>query len=252
MTFKHRFRLRGIIRVYLIKDTIFTVIFQYPFMTSHQDNAIEQDLKMLASQFEGDLLTDLSMRLMYATDASVYREIPLAMIRPRNAADIKKVINFASASCMTVIPSGAGTSLAGQVVGRGLVVDVSRYMNQILEFNANERWVRVGPGVVLDELNQFFESAGLFFAPETSTSNRCMIGGMVGNNASGSHSLIHGSIRDNLLEARAILSDGSEAEFRSLYSEGFERKLTGKNQESRAWHHGKHPGRCKTGFNDRR
>ncbi len=204
-------------------------------MTSHQNNAAEQDLKMLASQLEGDLFTDFSMRLMYATDASVYREIPLAVIRPRNAEDIKKVINFASANCMTVIPRGAGTSLAGQVVGRGLVVDVSRYMNQILEFNANEQWVRVEPGVVLDELNLFLEPAGLFFAPETSTSNRCMIGGMVGNNSSGSHSLIYGSTRDHLLEVRAILADGSEAEFRSLYREGFERKLMGKNLESRLY-----------------
>jgi len=110
-------------------------------------------MKMLASQLEGDLFTDFSMRLMYATDASVYREIPLAVIRPRNSEDIKKVVNFASANCMTVIPRGAGTSLAGQVVGSGLVVDVSRYMNRILEFNASEKWVRVEPGVVLDELN---------------------------------------------------------------------------------------------------
>jgi FAD/FMN-containing dehydrogenase/Fe-S oxidoreductase len=204
-------------------------------MATDQDNIAQQDLKMLASELEGDLFTEFSMRLMYATDASVYREIPLAVIRPRNAADIIKVINFASASCMTVIPRGAGTSLAGQVVGRGLVVDVSRYMNQILEFNASEKWVRVEPGVVLDELNQFLEPYGLFFAPETSTSNRCMIGGMVGNNSSGSHSLIYGSTRDHLLEAWAILSDGSEVEFRSLYREGFERKLMGKNLESRLY-----------------
>ena len=204
-------------------------------MTTNQVNAAEQDLKMLSSQLEGDLYTDFSMRLMYATDASVYREIPMAVIRPKNTEDIKKVINFASANCMTVIPRGAGTSLAGQVVGRGLVVDVSRYMNRILEFNASEKWVRVEPGVVLDELNQFLEPSGLFFAPETSTSNRCMIGGMVGNNSSGSHSLIYGSTRDHLLEARAILADGSEAEFRSLYKEGFERKLMGENLENRLY-----------------
>ena len=204
-------------------------------MTTNQVNAAEQDLKMLSSQLEGDLYTDFSMRLMYATDASVYREIPVAVIRPKNTEDIKKVINSASANCMTVIPRGAGTSLAGQVVGRGLVVDVSRYMNRILEFNASEKWVRVEPGVVLDELNQFLEPSGLFFAPETSTSNRCMIGGMVGNNSSGSHSLIYGSTRDHLLEARAILADGSEAEFRSLYKEGFERKLMGENLENRLY-----------------
>jgi FAD/FMN-containing dehydrogenase/Fe-S oxidoreductase len=200
-----------------------------------KDKLAEQDLKGLASRLDGDLFTDYPIRLMYATDASVYRELPAAVIRPRSEQDIIKVVNFAAANCMTVIPRGAGTSLAGQVVGNGLVVDVSRYMDRILEFNANERWVRVQPGVVLDELNQFLEPAGLFFAPETSTSNRCMIGGMVGNNSSGSHSLIHGSTRDHLLEARAVLSDGSVAEFRSLYSEGFERKLLGSNLESRLY-----------------
>ncbi len=206
-------------------------------MTNHQKNATEQDLKTLASQLEGDLYTDFSMRLMYATDASVYREIPQAVIRPRTIEDIRKVINFASAHCMTVIPRGAGTSLAGQVVGRGLVVDISRYMNRILEFNASEKWVRVEPGVVLDELNQFLEPSGLFFAPETSTSNRCMIGGMVGNNSSGSHSLIYGSTRDHLLEANAILSDGSQVEFRPLYQEGLERKLMGENLENQLYRH---------------
>ena len=127
MTFKQGFRLHLIIREYIVKDTIFTVVFQLSFMTSHQHKAAEQDLKMLASRIEGDLFTDFPMRLMYATDASVYREIPLAVIRPKNAEDIKKVVNFATVNCMTVIPRGAGTSLAGQVVGRGLVVDVSRY-----------------------------------------------------------------------------------------------------------------------------
>ncbi len=204
-------------------------------MTTHPVIVADQDLNVLASQLDGDLYTDFSTRLMYATDASVYREIPLAVIRPRNAADIRKVVNYASAKCMTVIPRGAGTSLAGQVVGRGLVVDISKYMNQILEFNASERWVRVEPGVVLDELNLFLEPYGLFFAPETSTSNRCMIGGMVGNNSSGLHSLIYGSTRDHLLEARAILSDGSEVEFRPLFKEGFERKLLGKNLESKLY-----------------
>ena len=204
-------------------------------MRGPQEKLAEQELNVLASQLEGDLFTDYPMRLMYATDASVYRELPAAVIRPRNEQDIIKVVNFAAAKCMTVIPRGAGTSLAGQVVGNGLVVDVSRYLDRILEFNANERWVRVQPGVVLDELNQFLEPTGLFFAPETSTSNRCMIGGMVGNNASGSHSLIHGSTRDHLLEARVVLSDGSVAEFRALYSEGFERKLLGTNLESKLY-----------------
>jgi hypothetical protein len=204
-------------------------------MKVRPENKTAQDLDMLASQLDGDLTTAYDMRLMYATDASVYKELPMAVIRPKHEEDIRKVIKFASANCMTIIPRGAGTSLAGQVVGNGLVVDVSRFMNEILEFNAGERWVRVQPGVVLDELNRFLEPASLFFAPETSTSNRCMIGGMVGNNSSGSHSLIYGTTRDHLLETRALLADGSVAEFRSLFREGFERKLLGDNLESRLY-----------------
>ena len=204
-------------------------------MMVHQGNKTAQELDLLAAQLAGDLYTAYEMRLMYATDASVYKELPLAVVRPKHEEDIRKVIKFASARCMTIIPRGAGTSLAGQVVGNGLVVDVSRYMSEILEFNAAEQWVRVQPGVVLDELNQFLEPAGLFFAPETSTSNRCMIGGMVGNNASGSHSLIYGTTRDHLLEARALLADGSVAEFRSLYKEGFERKLLGNDLENKLY-----------------
>lgn len=132
---------------------------------------------------EGDFYTDLTSRLLYATDASVYREVPVGVARPRNAEDIRKLIVWAYKMRIPLIPRAAGTSLAGQVVGNGLVVDVSRYMTRILEINPEEHWIRVEPGVILDELNKAVESYGLFFGPETSTSSRCMIGGMVGNNA---------------------------------------------------------------------
>ncbi|MBU2651737.1 MAG: FAD-binding oxidoreductase, partial [Bacteroidetes bacterium] len=137
-------------------------------------------LPLLQSELEGDLFYDFSYRLMYATDASAYREVPLAVARPKNKEDIQKLILFAKQYSTSLIPRAAGTSLAGQVVGSGIVVDVSRYMNRILEFNENEHWVRVEPGVVRDELNLFLAKKGLFFGPETSTSNRCTISGMVG------------------------------------------------------------------------
>jgi FAD/FMN-containing dehydrogenase len=185
----------------------------------------------LASRIEGDLFTDLSTRLMYATDASVYRELPLAVVRPRHENDIRTLVKFAGESGIPIIPRGAGTSLAGQVVGNGLVVDISRYMNQILEFNRKERWVRIQPGVVLDELNLFLEPQGLFFGPETSTSNRCMIGGMVGNNSAGSHSLIYGTTRDHVISIKAVLSDLSIAEFRALSIDDFNSKCTSETFE---------------------
>lgn len=159
------------------------------------------------------IFTDKVSRVLYATDASAYRELPYGVCFPENPEDIQEIINEASSRRLSVIPRCGGTSLAGQVVGSGIVADVSRYMNKIIEVNSQERWVRVEPGVVLDELNSALEPYGLFFAPETSTSNRCCIGGMVGNNSCGSHSLAYGSTRDHLLEAKVILSDGSTAVF---------------------------------------
>jgi FAD/FMN-containing dehydrogenase/Fe-S oxidoreductase len=187
-------------------------------MAMHENEAVINSLK---AELEGDLFTDLSTRLIYATDASVYREIPLAVSRPRNIRDIKKLINFVRDNKISLIPRTAGTSLAGQVVGNGIVVDVSKYFTDILELNENEKWVRVQPGVVLDELNKYLQQFGLFFGPETSTSNRCMIGGMVGNNSGGSHSLLYGSTRDHVKSIKVILSDGTEAEFSDLSDEQF-------------------------------
>jgi FAD/FMN-containing dehydrogenase/Fe-S oxidoreductase len=175
--------------------------------------AILEALDRLVPEFAGEIFTDYSYRLLYATDASAYREIPLAVARPRHKDDILRLIDFAREHGASLIPRTAGTSLAGQVVGHGIVVDVSRYMTRILEINAEERWVRVEPGVILDELNRMLQPLGLFFGPETSTSNRCMIGGMVGNNSCGAHSLVYGSTRDHTLEITAFLSDGSEVVF---------------------------------------
>lgn len=185
----------------------------------------------LSARLKGDLYTGDSMRLLYATDASAYRELPAGVCRPKDEDDVKVLIDFARKMKLPLIPRTAGTSLAGQVVGSGLVVDVSKYMTRILELNIAERWIRVQPGVVLDELNNMLEPHGLFFGPETSTSNRCMIGGMVGNNSCGSHSLVYGSTRDHTLEIKALLSDGSEAIFGMLSPHEFEQKCNLKNLE---------------------
>ena len=193
--------------------------------------SIAKDLHELESVFKGDISTDYSTRLLYAVDASAYREIPLAVTRPKNIEDIRALILFAKKHNTSLIPRTAGTSLAGQVVGGGIVVDVSKYFTRIIEFNEDERWVRIQPGVVRDELNNFLEPYGLFFSPETSTSDRCMIGGMVGNNACGLHSLIYGSTRDHIVSVKTILSDGSDAEFKPLSKEEFETKCKSKTLE---------------------
>lgn len=185
---------------------------------------MKENLKQLAKQLEGDLFFDKMIRTLYATDASSYRELPLAVAIPKTKEDISKLISFASTHQTSLIPRTAGTSLAGQVVGNGIIVDVSKHFNQILELNKEEGWVRVQPGVIRDELNLFLQPHGLFFGPETSTANRAMIGGMVGNNSCGSNSVVYRSTREHLIEVKAFLSDGSEAVFNSLSTDDFHSK----------------------------
>ena len=179
---------------------------------------MQNHLKILAKKINGELFHDFTsvhqtQLLAYSTDASVYQEKPLAVALPKDTEDIKLLIDFANIHKITLIPRAAGTSLAGQVVGNGIVVDISKYFNKILEVNAKEKWVRVQPGVIRDDLNHYLRPFGLFFGPETSTANRAMIGGMVGNNSCGLHSIVWGSVRENLLELNVLLSDGSEATF---------------------------------------
>ncbi len=162
--------------------------------------------------FRGIIRTDRLTRILYSTDASAYMESPLGVAYPCDHDDVVTLVRHAYANRIPLIPRAAGTSIAGQVVGDGLVVDI-RNLNHIIEINAEERWVRVEPAVVRDELNIALKPYGLFFSPETSTSNRCMIGGMVGNNSCGTHSLRYGSTRDHLISARVVLSNGDTVTF---------------------------------------
>ncbi len=185
---------------------------------------MNQRLTALSKELEGELYFDKSMRILYATDASAYREMPLAVAIPKSVHDLKKLIFFARKEKTSLIPRTAGTSLAGQVVGNGIIVDVSKNFTSILEFNKEEKWVRVQPGVIRDELNLFLKPYGFFFGPETSTANRAMIGGMVGNNSCGSNSVVYRSTREHLLEVKALLSDGIETVFAALDIDAFHAK----------------------------
>ncbi|MEZ4913685.1 MAG: FAD-linked oxidase C-terminal domain-containing protein [Chitinophagales bacterium] len=177
------------------------------------------------------------MRTLYATDASVYRELPLAVAYPKDSTDLQKLIHFAQAHHTSLIPRTAGTSLAGQCVGSGIVLDVSRYMNQVLEINPAEKWVWVQPGIIRDDLNQLLKAHNLWFSPNTSTSNRCMIGGMVGNNSCGSTSVKYGSTRDHLLAVNAMLHDGSEVTFAALDCDEFAEKCNLSTTEGNLYRH---------------
>lgn len=181
-------------------------------------------LEQLKSKLTGELHFDDLYKSLYATDASVYRKIPAAVAYPKNNADLKVLIEFANAQNLSLIPRTAGTSLAGQCVGDGIVVDVSKYFTQILEFDEKRKTITVQPGVVRDELNLFLKPFGLFFGPNTSTSNRCMIGGMVGNNSSGSTSIKYGVTRDKVLKIEGFLSDGTYTTFEDLTEKEFKIK----------------------------
>jgi FAD/FMN-containing dehydrogenase/Fe-S oxidoreductase len=190
----------------------------------------------LKNQFSGELYYEdtaahNAIRMSYATDASVYQEKPVAVAIPKTTRDIRSLITFALNNNLTIIPRAAGTSLAGQVVGSGIVADISKYFTSILEVNEKEQWVRVEPGVIRDDLNAYLVPLGLMFGPETSTANRAMIGGMIGNNSCGLHSIIWGAARENLIEVKAFLSDGSEVSFADLSKDEFEKKCELQNLE---------------------
>ena len=188
-------------------------------------------LLSLKNALEGDFLTDKLSKAIYATDASVYRMLPLAVAHPKHVTDLKNLVTFAAKHKLSLIPRAAGTSLAGQCVGNGIVVDISRSFANIISINETEKTVVVQPGVVRDALNNRLKPFKLFFGPNTSTSNRCMIGGMVGNNSSGTTSIQYGVTRDKVLKMTVILSDASEVEFGEITSEEFQQKLELKTLE---------------------
>jgi FAD/FMN-containing dehydrogenase/Fe-S oxidoreductase len=185
------------------------------------------DLSSLAARLTGELHFDVTMRKLYATDPSEYQEMPVAVALPKTEADVRELIAFANAHGIGLIPRTAGTSLAGQVVGNGIVVDVGRHMNRIVATDPARRRVRVQPGVVRNELNLQLKPHSLFFTPETSTANRAMVGGMVGNNSCGANSIVHGTVREHLVSTRGFLSDGSEVTFGPLTKAQFEAKCAG-------------------------
>ena len=185
---------------------------------------MKEQLAYFKSIFEGDFHFNKLHQYLYATDASVYRKLPLAVAFPKSSTGIKQLIDFATKHHTSLIPRAAGTSLAGQCVGDGIIVDVSKYFTKIISVDKENKTIKLQPGVIRDELNDYLKPFGLFFGPNTSTSNRCMIGGMVGNNSSGTTSIQYGVTRDKVLTLKTILSNGDEAIFTSLNKETFEEK----------------------------
>ena len=182
---------------------------------------IEAELK---KRIEGDIRFDRYSRLLYSTDASIYQIEPVGVVVPRHKGDVQAVMELANKLEISVLPRGGGTSLAGQAVGHSIVLDFSKYMQNVLEVNQEELWCRVQPGLVQDELNAHVRGRGLQFGPDTSTANRATIGGMIGNNSSGAHSLTYGKTLDHVIELTVLLADGSEVVLKDLTPEEVERR----------------------------
>lgn len=204
-------------------------------MVAEKNNIIPFDA--LLESIEGELFTDNISKTIYATDASVYQELPLGVVYPKSNDDLKSIVQFAAQHRVALIPRAGGTSLAGQCVGSGLVVDVSRYLDKIISFDTEKQEITVQPGIIRDQVNFFLQSHDLFFAPITSTANRATIGGMVGNNSCGTNSIVYGNTRKYVKSVKALLSDGSEVVFGDLTKAQFEVKMDFPNLEGQLYRH---------------
>ena len=199
---------------------------------SRNHGEIEAELR---KRVEGDVHFDRYSRLLYSTDASIYQIEPIGVVVPRHKADVQAVVEIANKFSVSVLPRGGGTSLAGQAVGHSIVLDFSKYMQNVLEVNREELWCRVQPGLVQDELNAHVRSMGLQFGPDTSTSNRATLGGMIGNNSAGAHSLTYGKTLDHVLELTVLLADGSEVALKDLSPDELEQKCREDSLEGRIY-----------------
>jgi FAD/FMN-containing dehydrogenase/Fe-S oxidoreductase len=190
----------------------------------------------LRRRVRGEVRFDAVSRALYSTDASIYEIEPLGVVLPRDADDVQAVVDAARAAKAPLLPRGGGTSLAGQTVGRAIVLDFSKYMNGILEVDADAGWARVQPGVVRHELLRALAPSGLIYGPETSTSSRATIGGMIGNNSSGSRSIVYGKTVDTVLAVRALLADGTAVVFDEVGPDEAARRAGRGGSEGRLYH----------------
>src|SRR5918995_1802855 len=189
----------------------------------------------LEAAIDGEVRFDRISRALYSTDASVYQIEPLGVVIPRSHEAVIRAVGIAARYGVPITPRGGGTSQAGQSIGAGLVLDPSKHLNRILEINPDERWARVEPGVVLDDLNALLRPHQLRFAPDVSSASRATVGGMMANNSSGARSVLYGKTIDHVREQRVVLADGSLADFRPLDGEQLSAAQRGDSIEARAY-----------------
>ena len=183
----------------------------------------------LEASLDGEVRFDKATRALYSTDASVYQIEPLGVVIVKTRQDIVRAIDIARRHGCSITVRGGGTSQAGQAIGAGLQLDTSKYFNRLLELNVRDRWVRVEPGIVLDELNAQLRPHGLLFAPDISTANRATVGGMIGNNSSGARSVIYGKTIDHVLDLHVAMADSQISHLRSLTPTELEQACAAEN-----------------------
>lgn len=189
----------------------------------------------LSAALAGEVRFDLYSKALYSTDASLYQMQPIGVVIPKDRADVIKTVQIAAAGDVPILPRGGGTSLAGQSVGEAVVLDMSKYMNRLLEVNVEERWARVEPGIILDELNHQLKPHGLMYAPDVATSSRANVGGTIGNNSAGSHSLIYGKTIDHVMSLDLVLSNADEIAAVPISLAVLEQKQQGQTLEARIY-----------------
>lgn len=187
--------------------------------------------KTLRTAVRGDVYFDTASRGMYATDASHYQMMPVCVVVPVDQEDCVAAVQVAGQFAIPIIPRGGATSLSGQTFGSGMVIDTSKFMDRILEVHAEQCWARVQPGVVRDRLNAALAPLGLHFAPDPATGNRATVGGMIGNNASGTRSLVYGKTIDHLLACKVVLADGTVMDLQPLDAAGWQRRCEAAGRE---------------------
>jgi FAD/FMN-containing dehydrogenase/Fe-S oxidoreductase len=199
-----------------------------------QAAAVDRDAlyQALRSRVRGELRFDKVSRALYSTDASVYQIEPLGVLIPQSQADVVEAVRICHEFRCPITMRGGGTSQAGQAIGDGLQIDISKYVNRLVEVNPEERWARVEPGIVLDELNAQLKPHNLRFAPDITTASRATLGGMIANNSSGARSVLYGKTIDHVLELKVALSDGAVAHFGEVDGPELMRKCSGESLEA--------------------
>jgi FAD/FMN-containing dehydrogenase len=193
---------------------------------NRKPNTASRDLEAdLKSAVSGEVCFDDLSKQMYSPDASIYQMEPIGVVLPRDADDVQAVLEIAGKNGVSVLPRGGGTGLSGQTVNHAVVLDFSKYMFHVQEINKEQQWVRTQPGITIDDLNRQLKSSGLFFTSDPSTSSRANIGGAMGNNSCGAHSIVYGKTVDQVVAQNVVLSDGTKAVLEQLSSGVLDAKL---------------------------